>query len=41
MGVGPFRMPTVDRDDPNRTHPLRDPSGDTAGAAALDPSSSF
>ncbi|HJQ15415.1 MAG TPA: hypothetical protein VJ859_00275 [Allosphingosinicella sp.] len=41
MGVGPFRMPTVDRDDPNRTHPLRDPSGDTAGVAALDPSSSF
>ena len=41
MGVGLFRVPKIDRNDPNRNHPLRDPSGKTTGAAALGLSFSF
>ena len=35
MGVGMFRVPKVDRNDPNRNQPMRDPSGKTMGVAAL------
>jgi len=35
MGVGMFRVPKVDRNDPNRGNPMRDPSGKTMGIAAV------
>jgi hypothetical protein len=35
MGVGMFRVPKMNRNDPNRSNPLHDSSGKTMGVAAV------